>query len=81
MTNREILPLSTTKLRHRITRYATFLLALGGSGIHIGPGRDADRRKKTGRRRRIVIKEDLVAEARKRMVVFGELLFGPKHHR
>jgi len=30
----------------------------------LGPGRDADRRKKTGWRRRIVIKEDLAAEER-----------------
>jgi len=36
-------------------------------------GRDADRRKKTGSRRRIVINEDLVAEDRMKTVMSGEL--------
>jgi len=66
--------------QYAATRYATFLLALlGGSGSHLGLGRDADRRKKTGCRRRIVIKEDLDAEDRKRMAVSGELLCRAQH--
>ena len=68
--------------QYAATRYATFLLALlGGSGSHLGLGRDADRRKKTGCRRRIVIKEDLDAEDRKRMAVPGELLRRAQHRR
>lgn len=46
---------------------------LGGL-VHTRAGRDADRRKKTGSRRWIEIKEHLVAEDRKRMSVSGELL-------
>jgi len=47
---------------HTISHTHASLVVLG-----LGLGRDADRRKKTGSRRRIVIKEHLVAEDRKRM--------------
>jgi len=49
-------------------------------GVLLGPGRDADWRKKTGRRRWIVNKEDLVAEDRKRTgMVWWAPAPGPDH--
>ena len=71
-----IFTISTIR-RHEI-RHISLSTTLG-SGSHLGLGRDADRRKKTGCRRRIVIKEDLDAEDRKRMAVPGELLCRAQH--
>jgi len=49
-------------------------------GVLLGPGRDADWRKKTGRRRWIVNKEDLAAEDRKRIaMVWWAPAPGPDH--
>ena len=41
---------------------------LGSDESSNDPGRDVGRRKKTGSRRRIVLKEDLVAEERRKEV-------------
>jgi len=59
-----LLPVSPSSSSHTISHTHASLVVLG-----LGLGRDADRRKKTGSRRRIVIKEHLVAEDRKR--IFG----------
>jgi hypothetical protein len=68
-------PGSQLAQQHYMHMHIVFHLSIESLNVLSFPGCDVGRRKKTGSRRRNVLKEHLVAEDRKRIWVIGELVF------